>query len=598
MGKRFGLVGQYEFETNAVNDEGGEGHMNYPTFMKKVDEYAAQGEIEELQLFIHEIARNIRESERDSFLTLLMDICNIQDEKKKRQNKKASESLEGTVDSMISRLQKIIDGEVELDSDYNEEWDDWNDSADDEFEFSDPEHLLDDINSAFDLIHLCLDHEAYEKGAELAQKLSEVEVQVGGEYSEYTDETMSLYDLDVYDLLNTDFDRGVKEAAYLTCVGTGDERKAAAVLAILDNFQSTSVRLEDILQIGREEIDLDTFLPEWIAELAKRRTAYADKLLVEAQGMIQDEEAILNNASKYAADHPILFKAFLELNRDSSEVKKMKEVGIKALQTVPVVQPEREQIALLAAEYALADSDEQTAEKCWMEAFRTMPSVENFLRLRLLAQEWDDYSEEARAVYNERYKEITGWGVGPVGGITFFDGCFNELLNKYMKAGKGIGWSRTFMKEGIALMLLLLDHGAVTVKSPGMKEMLRKAVDGCDFTVESFCRGTNIEKMRDDAALFRKLFDQWRETVSMGEKEQQEWLERIKKWIALRVEAIMSENRRNYYDECASFVAAFGEVLESRGIPGAKAKLMEEYRSQYSRRRAFHDSLRAYGMKK
>ena len=112
------------------------------------------------------------------------------------------------------------------------------------------------------------------------------------------------------------------------------------------------------------------------------------------------------------------------------EVKKMKEVGIKALQTVPVVQPEREQIALLAAEYALADSDEQTAEKCWMEAFRTMPSVENFLRLRLLAQEWDDYSEEARAVYNERYKEITGWGVGPVGGITFFDGCFNELLNK------------------------------------------------------------------------------------------------------------------------------------------------------------------------
>ncbi len=60
----------------------------------------------------------------------------------------------------------------------------------------------------------------------------------------------------------------------------------------------------------------------------------------------------------------------------------------------------------------------------------------------------------------------------------------------------------------------------------------------------------------------------------------------------------MSENRRNYYDECASFVAAFGEVLESRGIPGAKAKLMEEYRSKYSRRRAFHDLLRAYGMRK
>lgn len=58
----------------------------------------------------------------------------------------------------------------------------------------------------------------------------------------------------------------------------------------------------------------------------------------------------------------------------------------------------------------------------------------------------------------------------------------------------------------------------------------------------------------------------------------------------------MEHNRRNYYGECAAFVAALGEVEESRGEPGAKKRIMEEYRSAYSRRTAFHQELRAFGM--
>ena len=570
--------------------------MNYPTFMKKVDEYTEQGEAEELRIFIHETARNIRESEREQFLTLLMDCCNISDEKKTRQKPKASENLEKKVDSIMVSLQEIIDGEVMLDSEYNEEWDDWNDSEDEEYEFSDPDHLLEDIRTAFEILHECLDHEAYAKGAELAQKLSEVEVQVDGEYSEYTGETMGIYDLYCYDLLDIDYSRCITEAACLAYTGAAEGEKAAAVLRVLNNFQTTEVRLEDILQMGRKEIDLNTILPEWTAELGKRQTAYADKLLVEAQSMIQDEETVLNNASRYAENHPVLYKAYLESNRGAADVKKMKEVGTRALQEVPVGKNEREQIALMTAEYALMDSDENTAENCWMEAFRTVHSVENYLRLRMLAHSWEDYAEQVRTAYAEYYKGRNEWGVGPIGGISFFDGRFDELLNKYMKAGNGIGWSQTFMKEGIALMLLLLDRSAA--KGVGMKAMLQKAMNACLFTAKSFCKGTGIVPTRDDLSIFRKVFEQWRETVSMDEKEQEAWLERIKKWTALRVQAIMDANRRNYYDECAAFVAALGETLESRGIPGAKARLMEEYRAEYNRRRAFHDSLRAYGMKR
>ena len=60
----------------------------------------------------------------------------------------------------------------------------------------------------------------------------------------------------------------------------------------------------------------------------------------------------------------------------------------------------------------------------------------------------------------------------------------------------------------------------------------------------------------------------------------------------------MENNRRNYYGECAGFIAALGEVMESNGEEGAKNRLLEQYRYKYSRRRAFHEELRRYGMKK
>lgn len=57
-------------------------------------------------------------------------------------------------------------------------------------------------------------------------------------------------------------------------------------------------------------------------------------------------------------------------------------------------------------------------------------------------------------------------------------------------------------------------------------------------------------------------------------------------------------HRRNYYGESASYLAASGEVLESRGRQGVKQRILLEYKKLYSRRRAFHVELRKYGMMK
>ena len=571
--------------------------MNYPAFMKKVEEYANQGDAEELRVFIHNLAREVKQADRDEFLMLLSDCCNVLPEQKKEKSNNNAASLEERVDKAMVKLQEIIDGETELDSEYNEEYDDWNDSEDDEFVFSDPEGLLEDIQSAFELLHECLVHEAYAKGAILAELLSEVKVQVSGDYSDYGENALSIYEIDCQNLLKGDYATGVREAVYLTCVGNKSNQRAEAMLRVINNFQSTSISLEDVLQTGKEEVVLEAFLPSWIAEVAKMQSAYADRLLLEAQMMLMDEQKELQIASQYADSHPLLYENYLKMKQADHSFEKLKVIGTKALDEIPREKKERAEIALLTAEYALKCEDRKCAEACWTEAFRTSPTAVNYLRLRLLSGQWENQSIMLRKEYEVYFEQKSEWERKPMAGLCFFEGRFDDLLNRYMKTDRGIGWSSTFMKEGIALMLLFLGQDHKRIGS-GLIEMVKKAMAASDFSAEEYCKGTDIENRNKSAEFFLETFDQWRERVEMSGEEQEEWLKRIGSWISLRVEAIMNANRRNYYGECAAFVAALGEVKESRGQIGAKADIMEAYRINYSRRRAFHDELRKYGMKR
>ena len=43
-------------------------------------------------------------------------------------------------------------------------------------------------------------------------------------------------------------------------------------------------------------------------------------------------------------------------------------------------------------------------------------------------------------------------------------------------------------------------------------------------------------------------------------------LRRLEQMVELRVKSIMDASKRNYYGECAAFIAALGEVKESQGV--------------------------------
>lgn len=99
----------------------------------------------------------------------------------------------------------------------------------------------------------------------------------------------------------------------------------------------------------------------------------------------------------------------------------------------------------------------------------------------------------------------------------------------------------------------------------------------------------------NDGDLFYNVFSKWKSIVKIEPNIRDIAIKKVKGLFEKRVEGIMDANRRNYYGECAAYIAALGEVQESIGEIGAKQKLMTYYKDKYPRRNAFRAEMKEYG---
>lgn len=149
------------------------------------------------------------------------------------------------------------------------------------------------------------------------------------------------------------------------------------------------------------------------------------------------------------------------------------------------------------------------------------------------------------------------------------------------------------MKQGIALFLLYLHKGKWYRQ--GIAEMAVKVKSALGFSVEAYQKGLPKGPGTEEDELFYQVFTKWKSMTIMGPDIEEKALEEIEKLLETRTEGIMSANRRNYYGECAAYIAALGEVRESRGECAAKQSLMTSYKNRYSRRNAFRAEMKRFG---
>lgn len=594
--------------------------MNLTSFMKEVDALSGCMSAESIAAFLHDHARSIPEWERERFLERLasfkeksQDVDQTADDggqtpltgEQGRMDRLADESLDRELEENSGELAQIEEGELSLEQVLDEEYDDWYDREEEEFFYEDPQGIERIVGKSCQLVHTCVDHERYHDAYVLASRLLGLTVVA---YGEYGGEDLTLEDLVREELLALDYKRFVLEALIAAYWGNASEERPEALYRVLEDSRCDEVTLEMLMQESQEELDaFPAFLTSWIGYLGQLKGGLPQRLMQEAVALTGDPGDLLDVARRYPDCHPGLYIQVLEQCRDSGQDERLLEIGREALERIPSSVRIRSRAAFLTAEAALKLGAQAEAEMCWLEAFRSEPCVTAYLRLltECRDQERGSLQKEAEKIYGEIFSSTAdkekSWYTPERKtylSLLFFSGRPLQMVEEGMGEDRALGWSSTFMKEGMALLFLYLYEGETLLA--GCREMCRRYVAAIGFRREDYQKGTHQEigpaDGQTDALFFWERFVSWRrQAPSISEADAGLLIKKLEDWVQKRVDKIMEKSRRNYYGECAAFIAALGEVEESWGQRGGKAALMESYRGRYSRRRAFHQEMRAYG---
>ena len=601
--------------------------MNFTQFLKAVDKAAAAMSKEQLAEFIHDTARTLPENQREDFLAEMLLFAGGKEThicpEPSKADQEAAADFEQKRSFLRTRLERMESGELCLEGSLNPEYDDWYSSAEEEFLYSDPEGILDIIEEACRFVHQCVDCEEYQAACELTGILIGLDIMVGGEYQEYTDEPININDLKSYHLGNVDYRTLVIDAARAAYCASALSERADELYITLMNSGRRDITLEMILQGGRELTDIDAFLPLWIEHLGRMTGSSAGKLLQEALELADDGEELLANARKYCGEHPELYEQYLTANQGKTDADSLLAVGTEALEAIEKKYLVRSRVALLTSRTALEQDRPELAETCWLEAFRSDTRVVNYLRLLMECRDFSNVREAAAQIYRETCSQlrkdiyflpVAGGGrenqVNPTQAylLAFLGGEFDYVRERAMNATNSLGWSASFMKCGLAAFLLLLTEdgsltqdaaqqgGELKTMKPGAREMLRRIVAAAGFDKSEYEKGTLRLIEESNEGWFLTCWNHWKRTVPLSREQREALLGWAEGLVTKRVQGIMEGNHRNYYGECAAYIAALGEAREAGGEPNGKQATMAKYMEAYNRRSAFRQVMRGYGM--
>ena len=586
--------------------------MNLSKFLNTVDFLSQSMEKKQLTVFVHDIARVLPENARGDFMDRLKKcICDKDADFSHTLNDYTAED-KNNYERIKDKLTKIENWEICLSGYLNEEYDDWYNSDEDEFNFEDPEGIGIIIEEACKLVHTCVDKELYKEGYEISEMLIGLKIMVGGEYQDYSEEPLGIEELEQYKLSQVNYKMLVTDALYLTYYANALIERPDALYVLIQNAGEKDISIEKIMQCGEELPEFEDFLPLWTAYLGNKNSYIAQKLLDEAIELSNNSETLLSNARIYYEQHPGLYEKYIKENRDKISSEEMLKIGNEALKQIDTKYLVRSRIALLMAGIIQDEKGNVTkeVEAYWLEAYRSDTRVVHYIRMMMECNDFYEWKEELQNINHKLLKKVNGRNIyhdKPMDLqentpnienaylIALLNGEYKYVRDYGMNYNGALGWSSSYMKNGLAAFLMILMNKEQL--SEGGKAMFSKIVSSVAFTTGEYRQGVSSEINETDMEWFWKCFCRAKVLHPMTEHNQQVYLEWIETLVKKRVDGIMEGNHRNYYFECAEYIAALGEVLESRGLLNGKQLLMLEYKQNYSRRSAFHKELRTCGMK-
>lgn len=598
--------------------------MNLREFTDIVDKMAEELGREELQCFIHSIARKVPEAQREDFVHVFADVQSM-DGKKDTPNgiwaaaKGVDEKEIGKESDRLGKLfAQIQDGKLYLLADGYEDYSEgyWN--SDWVWEYEDPMGVCRIFEDACLLIQRCVNDGFYQEALNVFDEMMESEVYVENDSDQFS---MGIEELKSEKLLTVNLNSLALEILYAEYQVSLPEMRAEELYEYFSIPFFRDVKLEQMLSLGREELKgLTEFWESWIELLRDKDGDMEARLLKEAVLCHKGEEGILDLARISYEKHPSLYlEAIQKMQRLHDYVRQL-EIGKEALEKIDAGYILRSQIALSTAEAAILLQQEDYARRCWFEAFRSDSTPVNYLRLISQSGHPQPYLKETKSIILSGKKVGTGQGykfdpynaaaelhrnqISQIDAqiLRFLSGDFEYAIELCRQIKQPLGWSGTFIKCGLALFLLLMYQGKDLQQ--GCRAQENTLICALNFNGDQYLKGTReqlqygkgSESQQKTDEIFWQCFRRWKECHTLSEEQIQEYIGVLEPLIHKRLKAIVSGQHRDHYESVAALAAGIGEVKESIGMKGAKEKILQGYRQEFPRHSSFHAALRKYGM--
>lgn len=504
-------------------------------------------------------------------------------------------------------MNQIDEGELTLDveeyEDYSEDyWDrDW------VTEYYDNQGIGDKILYAIQLAKDCVDDCRYQEANLIYEWLWVMEVCAESEYSEECDPA-DLQDLTEHNIIRTD----LKQLALLTLYAAYQvldaDRRAENLYLYFSHRAFQDLHLEDMLQVGREELaETPCFWEDWITLLKKEEGDVEARLLQEAILYQGDVERLVAVAEEVCNLHPSLYLAAMEAYYKRHEYEQIEKIAETALVKIDKRLKIRGDIALKAAYAASCLShDEQMMRFCW-ECFYSDSTVRNYLRLfgtKEMAQQYGMRGKEVlfsglkgEERYQIRKKELCQNQIGKWNyyELCFYTGDFGTAKQASKNPSGSLGWSSSFIDRGIRLFLLYLYENPQPSKAASsVAQQVGFVDDPLSYDSMHFESAVAEESRARKVSTFWNYFQRWKQYFPMEQKERKRYLAWAEKIVYSRADAIVSGQHRSHYHEVAVLLALTAENKEAMGVQGARQEIFAQYRKKFPRHSSFQGEMKSY----
>lgn len=385
-------------------------------------------------------------------------------------------------------------------------------------------------------------------------------------------------------------------------------KRAEEMYLYFQNSAFVGLHLEEMFHVGREELeDTEQFWNDWINLLKEKKGDTEARLLKEAVLYSEGIEGLYEIAKENALVHPSLYLAVMEQYEKGHFYSEIEKIGENALDSVEVNLTIRSEIALKAAFAASClNHEEKMIHFCW-ECFISDSTVKNYLRLFGTEKMAETYGMRGKEVLEKRRKGDQEFSLKnselnrnimsdyEYYRLVFYTGDFTTVKNISQNPKGSLGWSSSFIDNGIRLFLLYLYDRPFPSKSA---QSIASYIGFCDEKERKELLKFETEIQRDcqerQVSEFWNYFQKWKKYFQMEKEEREKYLTWAENIIYKRADAIVAGQHRSHYGEVAGLLAIVGEIKADMGMKGAERNIYEQYRKKFPRHSSFQAEMRVY----